>query len=1075
MKKLSICILVLMLILSQPSLAKAASTELKEHWAESLMEDWMSKGILKGYKDGKIYPDRSITRAEFLSLLHKGFDNKNIYDTSKLKDQFKDVSSKNWYYKDVLQAVNEGFIKGYPNNTFQPNKTLTRQEAAVILANKLDLKENKLDILKEYTDSNTVATWATTSFAGVLNYSILTGYPNKTLMPKNQLTRAEAITLLDKAITYQSPTTNPKPVANDITTGSPSSAFTSFGGGGSQTISKLINTLDLNLDSDKDDLPDYMEELIGTDKKNPDSDGDDLTDGQEVNRVGTSPLKADSDGNGIKDALEDNDIDNLNNIKEMQLNTDPNSEDSDFDGWNDGFEIQKKTNPLNADTDNDGLDDSIEEKFEMDPLNSDTNSNGIKDGDESVVYKTEIASYESDPHVTPSVIIASEAKQANTTVITNVYGEDAFINKNIPGYIGAPYEFTTDIDFDTAEMTFEYDPSLQASDFEPAIFYYNKEKQLLEKVSNQTHNLITHSVTATVEHFSTYILLNNKKWDTVWNNEIRIPSVNPSNGRVRDADIIFSIDVSSSMKDNDPKDIRLQAVNNFISKLDANDRASIQQFSFIAVSWAHLTSDKQTVREAVYSVKGFGGTDIYAALEESFNEFRWNGKSDNDKFLVLLTDGKGNDENELVEDMLKNFRENHISIYTIGLGSDIDESNLKHIASSTGGSYFYALTADNIDIAYENVAKETLEQSINIDSDNDGITDYYELNGIPIGNGEILKGLNPNDNDTDNDGIQDGKELVLSPLTDLQGNTYFIILSNPLIKDTDGDGMSDKYDSLPMIYNITERHNVLVSDLSYVNVQHLLGTNLGGILDDNILNRFKDSEAYPDIELDGWKIIKAKDSHWYDSGFGAIALKRGSDIIIAFRGTEASEGIKATNDYLNDAMILLANDNRMAYQAEGFIASIISNNPHSKIHITGHSLGGFLASVTSYELASLKLTSLVGNTIAYRIFEEGNYTFVKGITFNAAPYFITGFFTNPRNKISILTPYTPSAVTLAALQKREYDDQVENYTMEGEFLSLVAKNTGGMRLGRTYTPFPSTGTMMERHAISNFYEYFHLK
>ncbi|MCP3747558.1 S-layer homology domain-containing protein [Paenibacillus sp. A3M_27_13] len=1046
------------------------------------MNEWLSKGILKGYENGKVYPDRQVTRAEFLSILHKGFDSQDTYDVSDKKGKFSDVKESNWYYKDVLKAVDEGFIKGYPNNTFQPNKTLTRQEAAVILANKLNLKEDNLNLLKEYKDSNTVADWANTSFSGVLNHAILQGYPDKTLMPKNLLTRAEAVTLLDKAIKFESsnkttlsPPTNPEGSTGIKQSGNTQTANASTSSADTDKKSKK-NNIDTKLDSDKDGLPDYKEEMIGTDKHNPDTDGDGLTDGQEVNLIGTNPLKIDTDGNGVNDGDEDSDGDGLTNAKEIQLGTNPNNKDSDFDGWEDAYELKKGTNPLEADTDLDGLKDSIEEKFGMDPLNPDTNGNGIKDGDEPVEYKTEIKSYERDRNVTPSVKIVSNAKEATSTVITNVYGEEAFINKNIPGYIGAPFEFTTDVKFNTAAITFEYNPILESDDFRPEIFYYNKEKQLLEKVENQTYDPSSHSVTAIVPHFSTYILLNGKAWDAAWAKEIRLPKKDPSTGRERKVDVVFSIDTSGSMSWNDPKNMRLKAVSNFVSKLEENDRAAIYQFDNYSVQRIALTSDKQSVQDAVYQVSGDGGTNIYSALDSALTELEQNGEDNHDKFIVLLTDGQGTRNNEFIDDAIQKAKSEKISVYTIGLGESIDERMLKRIASETGGSYFHATTAESIDLAYEHVADETIDASLVLDSDKDGIPDYFEINGVRLSNGDILYGLDPNNADTDGDGVPDGSEAILASKNFDQDPVYFSMLSDPTKKDSDGDGMSDKADPQPLVYNVTDRHNVMVSDLSYVNLESIQGTEFGGTLNEEIINRFKDSDAYPDIELAGWKIIKAYNSKWYNFSFGAVALKKGNDIIIAFRGTE-SETWEQIKDFANDLAIFINNDNIQTYNAEDFVASVIEENPRANIYITGHSLGGFLASVMSYELASLNLTNITGNKDAYKVFKNSEYQFIKGRTFNAAPFFINGYSTNLVRQwgIEIFTPYTDGPVTLSELLSDEYNDQIENYTTEGEFLSILKQYALGLRLGKVFEPFPSSGSMMERHSIYKFYEHFPLK
>lgn len=114
-------------------------------------------------------------------------------------------------------------------------------------------------------------------------------------------------------------------------------------------------------DTDEDDLFDIYEKVIDTDPLNPDTDGDKLPDGYEVLTLNTDPLEVDTDKNGISDANEDFDNDNLNNLGEYENKTEPYNPDTDEDGLLDGDEIKKyKTDPLNPDTDNDGLLDGEE-------------------------------------------------------------------------------------------------------------------------------------------------------------------------------------------------------------------------------------------------------------------------------------------------------------------------------------------------------------------------------------------------------------------------------------------------------------------------------------------------------------------------------------------------------------------------------------------------------------------------------------------------------------------------------------------------------------------------------------------
>lgn len=83
--------------------------------------------------------------------------------------------------------------------------------------------------------------------------------------------------------------------------------------------------------------------------------------------------------------------------------------------------------------------------------------------------------------------------------------------------------------FNSAEMTFKYDESLgQLSDtFQPRIYYFNESTKMFEELENQT--VQEGKITATVTHFSTYILLNKYLVDTVWDSDIKKPDENGQN------------------------------------------------------------------------------------------------------------------------------------------------------------------------------------------------------------------------------------------------------------------------------------------------------------------------------------------------------------------------------------------------------------------------------------------------------------------------------------------------------------------------------------------------------------------
>lgn len=140
-------------------------------------------------------------------------------------------------------------------------------------------------------------------------------------------------------------------------------------------------------DDDNDDLPNLIEAEIGTDPKEFDTDVDGLGDGEEVNTWKTNPLLSDSDSDGIED------YDEVMNYK-----TDPNSSDSDGDDIVDLDEIEiYDSNPNLKDSDNDGLNDGYEVNLhKTNPTLADTDSDRLMDGEEVNFYKTNPLSYDSD-------------------------------------------------------------------------------------------------------------------------------------------------------------------------------------------------------------------------------------------------------------------------------------------------------------------------------------------------------------------------------------------------------------------------------------------------------------------------------------------------------------------------------------------------------------------------------------------------------------------------------------------------------------------------------------------------------
>lgn len=546
-------------------------------------------------------------------------------------------------------------------------------------------------------------------------------------------------------------------------------------------------------DSDKDGLYDYIENQLKTDPYEADTDGDGLSDYVEYIVAGTDPLLADSDLNGISDGDEDFDHDGLSNADEAARGTSLEEKDTDHDGLSDGEEVSLGTDPLNEDTDGDKLTDYLETALGTNPLEADTNGDGIADGESSYEYNYS-APY-AETAVQAEISISALGKQLDSFSMQPLE-EDTYLGKDLPGYLGSAYNLEMDGSFQSAQLNMSYQGYWnQKEDFEPAIYYYNEEDDTLEYVEGQY--MQGNTVTAPLTHFSTYVLLNKFTVDQVWNTEIRR---NDQMQQERaDTDIVFVIDRSGSMSDNDRNGNRKKVVGEFINASSESERMAVVTYNTgVSVlpsegSFAVTKEEKESmVSEINYTAKG--GTDSTLGLQNALELLINNRRNDVEPGnIILLTDGKDTHESYPYETIIDSAVSNGIKIYTIGLGNSIDSDRLMELAVKTGAQYYYATNADELFEQFGNVASDI---DLITDTDGDGLCDYYETH-FRTSTGKFLK-LDPNNKDTDGDGISDYDE-VDSIVTDGDKLLYFKLKSDPSLADTDGDEIWDAEDPDPMI------------------------------------------------------------------------------------------------------------------------------------------------------------------------------------------------------------------------------------------------------------------------------------
>lgn len=165
-------------------------SDIEGHWAKNQIEEFSTKGYINGYEDGTFKPDKSMTRAEFVKLINKFFGFTQGTDV-----EFKDISKDLWSYNDISIAVKEGYINGYSDNTFKPDGLITREEASKIISTITKLSG---DGILSYNDKDQIGDWAKAHVDALTDNGILQGVENNYFMPQKSMTRAEAVVMLSR-------------------------------------------------------------------------------------------------------------------------------------------------------------------------------------------------------------------------------------------------------------------------------------------------------------------------------------------------------------------------------------------------------------------------------------------------------------------------------------------------------------------------------------------------------------------------------------------------------------------------------------------------------------------------------------------------------------------------------------------------------------------------------------------------------------------------------------------------------------------------------------------------------------
>lgn len=203
--------------LPMTTLAAPRTASAQDQAIQEAIKDLIERNIMKGNPNGNTFdekyrPNDPVTRGQFASLISAA----NAYWKVPVTDRTRPLSdiANHWAKEAILLAVQTGFMSGYPDGRFEPNQSISRQQALVALVGGLGLPRPEPsaipDSLQRYQDASKIADWAKPAIRAALQAGLLID-DEATLSPQQAITRGETAILISKTLADKKPT----PVTNE--------------------------------------------------------------------------------------------------------------------------------------------------------------------------------------------------------------------------------------------------------------------------------------------------------------------------------------------------------------------------------------------------------------------------------------------------------------------------------------------------------------------------------------------------------------------------------------------------------------------------------------------------------------------------------------------------------------------------------------------------------------------------------------------------------------------------------------------------------------------------------------------
>ncbi|MBU5442230.1 polysaccharide lyase family 8 super-sandwich domain-containing protein [Paenibacillus sp. MSJ-34] len=168
----------------------AAIRDIAGHWAEETIRRSIEAGWMNGYPDGSFRPDRAMTRAEFAVLIVRV-----LGLAPRSGPAFADLNG-HWSAELVGTAAAHGIVNGVSDTSFAPDEPVTREQMALMAFRAFPIES--ASGMRPFQDSGQIAEWAGEAVASLTAADVLQGFEDGTFRPKRRGTRAEAVVLTER-------------------------------------------------------------------------------------------------------------------------------------------------------------------------------------------------------------------------------------------------------------------------------------------------------------------------------------------------------------------------------------------------------------------------------------------------------------------------------------------------------------------------------------------------------------------------------------------------------------------------------------------------------------------------------------------------------------------------------------------------------------------------------------------------------------------------------------------------------------------------------------------------------------